>query len=158
MAAIVSLSHAIKDDATQRAVRQLEQQLRTAITQINNFKYLATLLSGCDLEAVRVSFGGSGAATLVDTGQSYLVAGVTKTAAGRYTFQLNAPYPAKMVAIIPKLTCVAANGVRLEARYVEGSFSGGAGTFEIDISDNTPTAVDPTSGTALDVLVVFKRE
>jgi hypothetical protein len=97
--------------------------------------------------------------TLVDNGKSGQIASVAKTATGRYTFQLAAPYPAKVVDVIPRLSCVAADGAIQHARYVEASYNATLGTLEIDVSDNagSPAAADPTSGTAMHVVIEFQR-
>lgn len=122
---------------------------------------LVTSGKGVVLEAVRVTFGASGAVTYVDTAKSNLFASVVKTATGRYTFTMNKPYAPKLVALVPAgaLSCVNAAGAVLFARYVEGSYSPTAGTFEVDVSGPaaTPAAIDPTSGTAMDLVLVFRR-
>lgn len=121
---------------------------------------LATDLLGCVIDAVRVTFGASGAPTLVDAGKSGLFDATTpvvKTATGRYTFQLSPNYYKSVVAVLPALSCVAANGAILTTRYVEGSYNSTTGQFEVDVSNATPVAADPTSGTALDLVIVFQR-
>lgn len=120
---------------------------------------LATSMKGGAVEAVRVTFGASGAPTLVDKGKSNLVLSVAKTATGRYTFTLNKPYPAYLVALEPSLSAATTTGAFKFARYLEASYSATAGTFEVDICDTvgTPALVDPTSGTALDLVLVFQR-
>lgn len=120
----------------------------------------STDMRGVVVDALRVSFGASGAPTLVDEGKTGLLdsdAPVAQTATGRYTFQLSRNYYHSVVAVLPKLSCVAANGAILEARYVEDSYDSEAGTFEVDVSDATPVAADPTSGTSLSLVVVFQR-
>lgn len=121
---------------------------------------MSTDMRGVVIDAVRVTFGASGAPTLVDAGKSGLLDATTpvaKTATGRYTFQLSPNYYHDVVAVLPKLSCVAANGARLDARYVEDSYDPDAGTFEVDVSDATPAAADPTSGTSMSLLIVFQR-
>lgn len=118
---------------------------------------LGTDMLGCVLDGVSVSFGASGAATLVDGGKSGLIESVTKLATGRYEFQLTPNYYASVVAVLPKLSAVAANGARLDARYIEDSYDNTAGTFEVDVSDTTPAAADPTSGTSMSLVIVFQR-
>lgn len=122
---------------------------------------LVTSGKGLAIEAVRVTFGASGAVTYVDTAKSNLFASVVKTNTGRYTFTLNKPYAPKLVSVVPAgaLSCVNAAGAVQFARYVEGSYSATAGTFEVDVSGpaSAPAAVDPTSGTAMDLVLVFQR-
>lgn len=121
---------------------------------------MSTDMRGVVIDALRVSFGASGAPTLVDAGKTGLLdstAPVVQTATGRYTFQLSLNYYAALVACLPKLSCVAANGARLDARYVDGSYSPTTGQFEVDVSDATPVAADPTSGTSMALVLVFQR-
>lgn len=119
---------------------------------------LLTTTRGCAMHAFRVTFGASGAPTLSDKGKSGFLT-VARTAQGRYTFTIAQPRPALVVAVIPSLSCVAADGAVVHARYVEGSYDATAGTFEIDTTadEDAPAAADPTSGTAMDVILVTQR-
>lgn len=119
---------------------------------------LATPLKGAVLEGYRVTFGAVGAPTLVDNGRSGCITTVVRNSAGLYTFTLAVPYYAKLIAILPSLSAVSAAGALQTARYVEGSYSPTAGTFQIAVSDNgVPAAVEATSGTALDLVTLFQR-
>jgi len=120
---------------------------------------MSTDMRGVVIDAFRVTFGASGAPTLVDNGKTGLILSVVKTATGRYTFTLNPNYYAKLVAVLPALSCVSAAGAVNTARYVEATYNATTGVFEIDVTDDeaTPAAVDPTNGVAMDVLVVFQR-
>lgn len=114
---------------------------------------------GMTVETIDVLFGAAGAASLVDRGKAGFVSSIAKTDTGRYTFQLSAPYPAFKGPFLPVLDCISATGAIQHARYVHGSYSATAGTFEIDVTDNgaSPAAVDPTSGTTLNLVMYFQR-
>lgn len=124
-----------------------------------NLGALGTTLKGCVLEAFRFTIGVSGAPTLVDNGRSGAVASVVRNSAGLYTITLEKPYWAKLVSCIPELSCVNGAGSILEARYVEGSYSASAGTFQIvcTLDEDAPAAADSPSGTGMDVILVFQR-
>ena len=119
--------------------------------QVTPMKGTATV--GC-----YVTFGASGAvAALVDKGKSGFFALCVKTATGRYTFTVNSPLPASVVNVIPKLSLAASGDANRDAKYIEGSYSASAGTFEIDVRDATPALADPVNGSALHVEVTFQR-
>jgi len=120
---------------------------------------LASDLMGCVIDAVRVTFGASGAPTLVDNGKMGLfdaTAPVVKAATGRYTFQLSPNYYAKVVAVLPSLSAATTTGAVQLARYLEASYNATTGQFEIDVTA-AAALVDPTSGSGLDLVVVFQR-
>lgn len=120
---------------------------------------LASDMLGAVIDAVRVTFGASGAPTLVDGGKSGLISSVTRTSPGLYTFQLAPNYYKSFIAVLPALSCINGAGAVNTARYVEGSYSSTAGTFQIVVTDDeaTPAAADPTNGVALDLLMIFQR-
>lgn len=111
---------------------------------------------GSAIETISVSFS-SGAPTIVDDGKAGFISDVAHTATGRYTFTIAAPIPPTKMIILPSLSCVSATGALLRARYVEDSYDADAGTFEIDVTDTSVAAADPTDATTLDVLMVFQR-
>lgn len=120
---------------------------------------LSTDLVGCVIDAVRVTFGASGAPTLVDNGKMGLLdatAPVVKAATGRYTFQLAPNYYAKVVAVLPSLSAATTTGAVQLARYLEASYNATTGQFEIDVTA-AAALVDPTSGSGLDLIIVFQR-
>lgn len=114
---------------------------------------------GMAIESIAVDFGASGAPTLVDKGGAGLIASVAKTSTGLYTFTMNAPFPPDRLIVSPTLDCVSGTGALQTARYVHGSYSASAGTFQIAITqdEDTPAVADPTSGTTLDVVMFFGR-
>jgi hypothetical protein len=120
---------------------------------------IASDMLGSVIDAVRVTFGASGAPTLVDNGKTGLFDATTpvvKAATGRYTFQLAPNYYAKVVAIVPTLSAATTTGAVQLARYLEGSYNATTGQFEIDVTA-AAALVDPTTGTGLDLIIVFQR-
>lgn len=109
---------------------------------------IGTASKGSRHESCHVTFGASGAPTLVDSGKGNFFTAVAKTATGRYTFTLSTPYPRKVIALVPTLSCVSVGGVLQQVRYVEGSYSYTAGTFEVDVTAVTGTSI-PAAATGL---------
>ncbi len=120
---------------------------------------LASDMLGAVIDACRVTIGATGAPTLVDGGKSGLLSSVVRNSAGLYTFQLAPNYYKALIAVLPVLSCISGTGAVNTVRYVEGSYSSSAGTFQLVVTDDeaTPAAADPTNGVAIDLVMVFQR-
>lgn len=119
---------------------------------------LVTSQKGMAHETIMCSFS-SGAATLIDNGKSGLFSTtIAHPATGRYTFTIIAPIPPKLVGNpVPAISAISVTGAVVLPRYVEGSYSASAGTFEIAFCNTSATAVDPTDGTRLTLILEFQR-
>ena len=121
---------------------------------------LHTSSKGITVDAVRVTaltVANGQLCTIAEDCKSGLVASVTHTGAGIYTFQLSAPYPPKVVNINPKLSAAAANSAILTARYQNASYNATTGQFIINVTNATPAAADPGASDELHVEMNFNR-
>lgn len=114
-----------------------------------------TSAKGIIAEAVRISIGAAGAPTIAEDCRSNLIASVTHTATGVYTFQYNVPFPPKVIVQSPELA-QAQGAAIIQARYRANSYNATTGQFIIDTIVANGTATDPNSGEELHVLV-FNR-
>lgn len=115
---------------------------------------LHTSSKGLTIDAVRVT--GLNVAvgqlcTIAEDCKSGLIASVTHTATGVYTFQLSVPFPPKYVDIRPSISAAAVNSAILTARYQSASYNATTGQFIINVTNATPAAAD---GAATDELMV----
>lgn len=125
---------------------------------------LHTSSKGITVDAVRVT-GLNGAdaalATIAEDCKSGLVASVTITAAGTYTFQLSKPYPPKLVICQPQLSQATNTTDILTASYDSASYDATLGTFVVNVSNDddsgAPTAVKGGATDELHVLMMFNR-
>lgn len=121
---------------------------------------LHTTSKGFTVDAVRVTglnVANGQLCTIAEDCKSGLIASVTHTAAGVYTFQLTAPYPPKVVNINPKLSCAAANSAILTARYQNASYNATTGQFIVNVTNATPAAADGGAADELHVEMNFNR-
>ena len=95
--------------------------------------------------------------TIAEDAKAGLIASVTHTATGIYTFQLTLPFPPKVVGIQPALSAAAANSAILTARYQNGSYNSTTGQFIVNISNATPAAADGGAADELHVDMMFNR-
>jgi len=95
--------------------------------------------------------------TIAEDVKSGLVASVTHTGTGVYTFQLSAPFPPKYAQIRAQLSCAAANSAILNARYQDASYNATTGQFIVNVTNNTPAAADPAATNELMVEMSFNR-
>ena len=86
-----------------------------------------------------------------------LVASVTHTNTGVYTFQMAVPYYPKRVNVQCELSTSGAATAVLQARYQEGSYNATTGQFIIDVTNTAGAAADPASTNELHVLLVLRR-
>lgn len=122
---------------------------------------MTTNMKGPTLDAIRVSIGASGAPTIAEDCGAGLIASVTLGTAGRYTFQMNKPYPPKVVGIQCSIAGLSATDPVLDARYEAGTYNATAGTFIVQVV-NTPTATtaaaaNPPSGAELHLTLISRR-
>lgn len=94
--------------------------------------------------------------TIAEDCKSGLIASVTHTAAGVYTFQLSAPFPPKYVTIRPQLSATAATSTPLVARFQSGSYNATTGQFIINVN-NAGVAADGGASDELHVDMKFNR-
>lgn len=121
---------------------------------------LHTSSKGFTVDAVRVTglnVANGQLCTIAEDCKSGLVASVTHTGTGVYTFQLSIPYPPKYVQIAPSLSATAANSAILTARYQSGSYNATTGQFIINITNATPAAADGGASDELMVDMNFNR-
>lgn len=121
---------------------------------------LHTTSKGITYDAVRVTgltVATGQLCTIAEDAKSGLIASVTHTATGVYTFQLSIPYPPKYVGIRAQLSCAAANSAILSARYQDASYNATTGQFIINVTNATPAAADPASTNELMVEMAFNR-
>lgn len=93
-----------------------------------------TSSKGITFDAVRITglnVANGQLCTVAEDAKSGLIASVTHTAAGIYTFQLSIPYPPKVVNIQPSLSATAATSTALTARYQSNSYNATTGQFII---------------------------
>lgn len=93
------------------------------------------------------------AATIAEDCKSGLIASVTHTGTGIYTFQLSRPYPPKRVIVQPELTSSA--GVR--AVYKSGSYDPTTGQFIVNTYNSSAVLTDGGGTDELHVLMAFNR-
>lgn len=125
---------------------------------------LHTSSKGITVDAVRVT-GLNGAdaslATIAEDCKSGLVASVTVTATGQYTFQLSKPYPPKLVICQPQLSQATETTDLLTASYDSGSYNATLGTFVVNVSNDddagAPVAAKGGATDELHVLMMFNR-
>lgn len=121
---------------------------------------LHTSSKGFTVDAIRVTgltVATGQLCTIAEDCKSGLIATVTHTATGVYTFQLSIPYPPKVVVIKPTLSAAAANSTILNARYQNASYNATTGQFIINVSNATPAAADPGAADELMVEMHFNR-
>lgn len=120
---------------------------------------LHTSSKGMTQEAVRVTglnVALAGLCTIAEDSKSGLVARVTHTATGVYTFQLSAPFPPKYVGIRPSISAALPTSALLVARYQSNSYNPTTGQFIV----HTSVGGVATDGSATDELMVdlnFRR-
>ena len=125
---------------------------------------LHTSSKGITVDSVRVT-GLNGAdaslATIAEDCKSGLVASVTITAVGTYTFQLSKPYPPKLVVCMPRVSQATNTTDMLTASYKTASYDATLGTFVVNVSDDddvgAPIAAKGSATDELHVLMMFNR-
>lgn len=95
--------------------------------------------------------------TIAEDVKSGLIASVTHTATGVYTFQMSVPYPPKVASIQPEVSAAGPTAAILVARYQNGSYNPSTGQLIINISNNTPAAADGGAADELHVQMAFNR-
>ena len=121
---------------------------------------LHTSSKGFTVDCVRVTgltVANGQLCTIAEDCKSGLIASVTHTAAGVYTFQLSLPFPPKYVLVKPSLSRAGAASAILTPTYRDASYNATTGQFIIDISNATPAAADPASTNELMVELHFNR-
>lgn len=121
---------------------------------------LHTSSKGFTVDAVRVT--GLNVAvgqlcTIAEDCKSGLIASVTHTATGVYTFQLSAPFPPKVVNISPEISAASPAAALLRARYQNASYNATTGQFIVNVSNTTPAAADGGAADELHVAMNFNR-
>lgn len=94
--------------------------------------------------------------TISEDCKSGLIASVTHTATGVYTFQMTIPFPPKFVNIQPSLSAALATSAVLQARYQSTSYNATTGVFIVHIT-NAGTAADGAATDELHVDMKFNR-
>lgn len=120
---------------------------------------LHTSSKGFTVDALRVTglnVANGQLCTIAEDCKSGLIATVTHTALGVYTFQLTQPYPPKRVAIQPSLSATAATSTVLSARYQTASYNATTGQFIVTLSA-AGVATDGSGTDELDVTIHFNR-
>ena len=120
---------------------------------------LHTSSKGITVDAVRVTALNATVGqlcTIAEDCKSGLIASVTHTATGVYTFQLTLPYPPKQVVIQPTMSATAATSTVLAPRYQTGSYNATTGQFIVSVS-NAGTATDGSATDELHVSMHFNR-
>src|SRR5689334_22952861 len=121
---------------------------------------LHTTSKGITVDAIRVTglnVANGQLCTIAEDCKSGLIASVTHTATGVYTFQLSVPYPPKVVGIKPDLSAASVTSAILTARYQNASYNATTGQFIINISNATPVAADGGAADELHVAMHFNR-
>lgn len=121
---------------------------------------LHTSSKGFTVDAVRVTglnVANGQLCTIAEDCKSGLVASVTHTGTGVYTFQLSIPYPPKVVSIQPQLSTTGPTGALLNARYQSASYNATTGQFVVNVSNATPAAADGGATDELHVVMNFNR-
>lgn len=95
--------------------------------------------------------------TIAEDCKSGLIASVTHTATGVYTFQLSLPYPPKVVSFQPEVSAAGPTAAILVARYQNASYNATTGQFIVNVSNNTPVAADPGAADELHLQMAFNR-
>lgn len=95
--------------------------------------------------------------TIAEDVKSGLIASVTHTATGVYTFQMSVPYPPKVAVISPEISAAGPTSAILTARYQNGSYNSTTGQFIINVSNATPAAADGGAADELQVVMSFNR-
>ena len=114
---------------------------------------LHTASKGITVDAVRVTglnVTVGQLCTIAEDAKAGLIASVTHTATGIYTFQLSLPFPPKVVLIHPYLSAVAGTSALNVARYINASYNATTGQFIV----HTSVAGTLTDGGAADELHV----
>lgn len=110
-----------------------------------------------DVVAVTNLTVATGQTCTVDDCKAGLIASVTHTATGVYTFQLSAPYPPKLLHARASLTRANATTVALDCTVRDNSYSATTGQFIVDVSNATPAATDPAATNTMMVALNFAR-
>lgn len=118
---------------------------------------LTTNAKGATWDTFRLTFDGSGNATLAEDCGAGLVTSVAHTGTGVYTVQLAKPYPPKMIQVDAQLSAATAATAILVARYQTASYNATTGQFIINVSTSAPAAADPQSGSEMHVDFVTRR-
>lgn len=120
---------------------------------------LHTASKAITYDAVRVTglnVANGSACTIAEDCRAGLIASVTHTAAGVYTFQLSLPYPPKVVTVIPEVSSALATSADLRARYRNASYNATTGQFIVQTSV-AAVATDGGAADELHVLLAFNR-
>lgn len=105
-----------------------------------------------------VTSGASGAVGAIRQASANLVASVVLSATATYTVTLNSPLPPTLVAVIPEISCSAANSAGLRVRYQTGSYDPVAGTFVLFVTDHIgTTATVPADTDRISVMLSFEQ-
>lgn len=113
------------------------------------------LVEGVRVTGLNVTVGQT--CTIAEDCKSGLVASVTHTATGIYTFQLTTPFPPKVVVISPEISAAGPTSAILTARYQNASYNSTTGQFIINVSNATPAAADGGAADELHVDMKFNR-
>lgn len=120
---------------------------------------LHTTSKGITIDAIRltnltVTVGQT--VTIAEDCKSGLIASVTHTATGVYTFQMTSPFLPKFVCIQPQLSGASATAATIQARYQTGSFNPTTGVFIVHTTTGG-AATDPGATDELHVDMRFRR-
>lgn len=120
---------------------------------------LNTSSKGLLVEAVRVTglnVANGQLCTIAEDCKSGLIASVTHTATGVYTFQLTVPFPPKVVGIKPHISAALATSTVLTPRYQSASYNATTGVFIVSLSA-AGVATDGAATDELHVDMTFNR-
>lgn len=121
---------------------------------------LHTSSKGLTVDALRVTglnVANGQLCTIAEDCKSGLIASVTHTATGVYTFQMSLPYPPKLVVNNPTLSAASATAALLVARYQSVSYNATTGQFIINITNSSVAAADGGATDELHVSLNFNR-
>lgn len=118
---------------------------------------IVTSSKGLAIEALRLTALNTTTPVVAEDCKAGLVASVSKGVTGQYTFQLNAPYPPKVVNITAHMSAAGPTAAILNARYRNASYNPVTGQFIVDLSNATPVAADGGAADEMHVFMVFNR-
>ncbi len=117
-----------------------------------------TSAKGVILEGVRLTgltVGTGSAVTIAEDCRSNLFASVVHTATGVYTFNLNVPFPPKLMVCSPELSAAAGAAI-ISARYQNASYNATTGVLIVNTSNTSGTATDPGANDEMHVIFLFR--
>lgn len=121
-----------------------------------NKEFLGTQQAAA-LNLVKWTTGASGAVGTLEQTKSNSIRSVVRNSAGNYTVQFNEPYPVKILDVRLDLHRTVVGDALRHISMDAQTYNSATGNFVFFVSDSTPAAADPITGSELHMAIWESR-